>query len=865
MKKTLVTICMILFIFLLILLFFIIGAKDPIYISIAAPFSGKDQDIGKSIYQGVKLYVDLINENGGIDGASIKLKLFDDKNQPTTAVEQAKCIVSENISFAVIGHGSTRCSINAAPFYKENKIPSFSVGSSSVLVTKFNDYTFSLDTNDHKQGMFLADYANIVLNQHNINIIFTNDSHNAYIATVFEAKSKRNGVSTHVVRNIFHDNNMVKFVDELENLSGLIFIAAPVSESISIVKLLKDKGINNPLMISNYDNTELFTQGFDINEKENKITGYYTNGIYISPPVIFDIASKKAQLFNKEYQDKYHNPPNWIAAYAHDSAIVLTEAIKRSLKKSTTNDITEIREQIKMEINDIDSIYKAINGVTGLNYLDRHGAVNKVNSVGIFKNNEIVPAYIQVQAISDINSIPQLDTAIKEGQIFRLSYGYYKKVHVVYTGIKIKEIKNFDHTDLTVEMDFNLWFRYQGDIEPQQIEFLNSAIPLELSFKTHSSLNDTTEQLNRNGSNHQYGVKEIYIEKNNLIKYRLFRVKGIFKVDFIPDAKVFGRNIIGVNFKHQTLLASELVYVADSLGMKVSENKSIDDKFYLTQLSQLGWIFENEKFVHDIMDDMTMGTLKHGNQEKVQYSRFNYYIQIKQEVVLSKFIPIEKICDILTIQLIIFVLFVYSFSIFFIDKKYKFILFVINLSVAIIVFLFLYIGLFDILLYSVSHNVLYFYQKLIDITFWLFSAYFVDKFFRLFIWKLIVNKWQTAPQIIMNFVTIFVFISSCCAIIAFSFNYVSAALWTILSTIIMMIGTAIINNLSNIISGLIIFLDSPFKIGDKVKINKLEGIVKNISWRATNVENANGLNDCIIIPNHIITNSIVYRNLEGKK
>jgi CRP-like cAMP-binding protein len=67
------------------------------------------------------------------------------------------------------------------------------------------------------------------------------------------------------------------------------------------------------------------------------------------------------------------------------------------------------------------------------------------------------------------------------------------------------------------------------------------------------------------------------------------------------------------------------------------------------------------------------------------------------------------------------------------------------------------------------------------------------------------------------------------------------------------IGFALQDLLSNIISGLAIEIERPFKVGDYVKFNDQEGRVMEINWRSTKVLTLH--HDIVIIPNNVATKS----------
>ena len=71
----------------------------------------------------------------------------------------------------------------------------------------------------------------------------------------------------------------------------------------------------------------------------------------------------------------------------------------------------------------------------------------------------------------------------------------------------------------------------------------------------------------------------------------------------------------------------------------------------------------------------------------------------------------------------------------------------------------------------------------------------------------------------------------------------------------LIIGFASQQVLSNLINGVFIIINKPFKIGDQIEIQGNIGKVVEITWHDTIIENENSVKS--IIPNSLISNSII--------
>ncbi len=78
------------------------------------------------------------------------------------------------------------------------------------------------------------------------------------------------------------------------------------------------------------------------------------------------------------------------------------------------------------------------------------------------------------------------------------------------------------------------------------------------------------------------------------------------------------------------------------------------------------------------------------------------------------------------------------------------------------------------------------------------------------------------------------------------------------------IGFAFQNIFQNFLAGILILIHEPFKLGDFITVNGLEGMVEDIATRATVISTADGHR--AVIPNAVLfTNPVVVKNREDKK
>ena len=114
---------------------------------------------------------------------------------------------------------------------------------------------------------------------------------------------------------------------------------------------------------------------------------------------------------------------------------------------------------------------------------------------------------------------------------------------------------------------------------------------------------------------------------------------------------------------------------------------------------------------------------------------------------------------------------------------------------------------------------------------------------------------------IVNIVIVFVALSV--AFGAAGFGNFLTSLATIGAAATLAIGFALQDVIKNFVSGIFIFTDKPFKIGDWIEWDGNSGIVEDISFRVTRVRTFD--NELLTVPNSQLTDGVVKNPVDGDK
>lgn len=820
--------------------------NEPIYLAFIGPLSGDGAAAGQLMTQAIQLYLDTINEKGGINGRQIILDNYDDQNDRQTSRQQALEIAKQNRAVAVIGHWYSSASISGGEIYKQYQIPAMTPGSTNVNVTLNNEWYFRNIFNAKTSGQFLANYVKKVLKQNNVSIIQEQAAYGAYLANIFEQTSRQLGSE---VKYQWHfdsaddqlDQILVNIVEDLKTKpdAGVIFMAVQAVEGIKLVKLMKEAGLQNRLIAETSFSEQTFIHGFDQFPIERSNPGYYTNGIYVATPLLFDTANEKAQQFKELYQLTYHQEPDWAGAYAVDSAMVLIDAIKKTGIQGQPATLAEDRQKIRDHLANLNNIDKAIEGLTGFNYFDDNGDAPKPVSIGVFRNGQIISAATQLQVVPHINQLLGLDSEIQKERVLLIGDKYMYKTNVVYVGVELNKISDIDIKNLTYMLDFHLWFRFQGQLNTQNIEFINAVEPIQLDAPKIETLGDKTSHL--------------------------YHVQGRFRSHFLAkNYYAYKQYELGMSFRHKELIRYNLIYVTDILGMGLTTDQSLLDKIQQSAVLSpfSGNTITNFWFFQDIVKKSPLGNLKYLNfpGRQIEYSRFNTAVKIKSnQFTLRGRFSVKLSANLLMLSIIMLAL------LRLVDKKihhffhYSWIFQALFTLVLLLASEQILIELLAFDTNNTSH--LKYVIMTYDVLWWITPAFIINLIIKRFIWRPLEERTgQSVPNVVRLFVSFLVYLLAFFGIVAFVYDQALTSLLATSGVVAMIIGLAIQINISNIFSGIVINMERPFRVNDRIKIQlgKVfhEGSVVDITWRTTRLLTQEGY--ILSIPNSIASEAVIH-------
>jgi branched-chain amino acid transport system substrate-binding protein len=323
-----------------------------------ASLTGSEATFGQSSHNGTALAVEDLNAAGGVLGKKIELLTEDDQSLAGQAATAVRKLISRDGVMAILGEVASSRSLEAAPICQEDKIPMISPASTNPRVTEVGDYIFRVCFIDPFQGTVMADFARKTLKLKAVAVLTeVSSDYSVGLAKFFKQHFVAGGGTIAAEQNYSHGDK--DFSAQLTAIKAAnpdgIFVPGYYTEVGLIARQARQLGLTVPIFGGDgWESASLISIG-----------GSALEGCYFSTHFSPDDTAPAVQRFVKEYEAKYRETPDAMAALGYDSAMILADAIKRA----GTTDGPKVRDAL--------AATKDFPGVTGNITIDAHRNASK--------------------------------------------------------------------------------------------------------------------------------------------------------------------------------------------------------------------------------------------------------------------------------------------------------------------------------------------------------------------------------------------------------------------------------------------------------------------------------------------------------
>jgi len=299
---------------------------DEVVIGILAPLTGPVARFGIAVHEGIMLYIEQYNAQGGLQ---IRPIVFDEEGDASNAIVGYHSLVDQGIT-ALIGAVTSGPTMAVVPEAYTDNMPMITATSTHANVT-VNADTGAVWSNvfrscfiDPFQGVKMAEFAHAVLEAQTAAILFSNDiDYSIGLMESFIERAGEIGLEIVAVETFVAD--AVDFLGQLTNIAAVdpdvLFIPAYVESVALIGPQSIAAGLDTVLLgADGWDGTLDIIADPSTLDGSFHMTGFTT-----------DDESPLVQRFISDFEEAYGHPPDMFSAQAYDAAMIMIAAIEAAL------------------------------------------------------------------------------------------------------------------------------------------------------------------------------------------------------------------------------------------------------------------------------------------------------------------------------------------------------------------------------------------------------------------------------------------------------------------------------------------------------------------------------------------------------
>lgn len=290
-----------------------------IYIAAIDAYNSPDS----SFINGAQLAAEIINQRPNkLIGRSLKIEAAQDGRTFKESKTTIERITSNPRIVAAIGHGRSSIAVPASALYERSQLVLLSSFSTIKGLTGHGfKYIFRMSPNAQVMADQLASVAK-TLNYRKIIILHARGDVYRELAFLFEDAAISSKIDILKRLSFFEKSEDYRSIISQFNDKPFdaIFIAAPTNASAIMAKQLREMGLNQPILGGDSLNSSNYY----------KIAKQAANNTIVPSLYNPESNNKMVQDFIKQYEKKYKEEPNNVAAQAYDSVMLLANAINEA-------------------------------------------------------------------------------------------------------------------------------------------------------------------------------------------------------------------------------------------------------------------------------------------------------------------------------------------------------------------------------------------------------------------------------------------------------------------------------------------------------------------------------------------------------
>ncbi|MBP7453249.1 MAG: ABC transporter substrate-binding protein [Ottowia sp.] len=304
-------------------------SKDQITLGSIQDLSGPLAGFGKQVRMGMQLRVEEINEQGGINGRKINLKVEDSGYDPKRAVLAAQKLVNQDKIFAMVGHIGTAQNVATFPvLFDKNVVNFFPVTAAREMYEPLNRLKYSFAATYFDQMRLATPKLAKEKGAKKLCAIYQDDEFGLEVLRGAEAGAKAGGME--LSEKTSFKRGATDFSSQVARLKAancdFVVLGTIIRETIGTIGEARKTGFNPTFLGSSAAYTDLI----------HKLGGKPMDGLYAAMTVqnpYLDESSQPIRFWANKYKTKFNEDPTVFSAYGY----TLVDAFIKGAQKAGTN------------------------------------------------------------------------------------------------------------------------------------------------------------------------------------------------------------------------------------------------------------------------------------------------------------------------------------------------------------------------------------------------------------------------------------------------------------------------------------------------------------------------------------------------
>jgi branched-chain amino acid transport system substrate-binding protein len=319
-------------------------SKTEIVVGSIQDLSGPLAGYGKQARAGMQLRVDEINEQGGIHGRKLVLKVEDSAYDPKKAVLAAQKLVNQDKIFAMVGHIGTAQNLAAMPVqFEKNVINFFPVTAAREMYEPFHRLKYSFAATYYDQMRTAVPKLAKEKGAKKVCTMYQDDEFGLEVMRGAEDGLKAAGMA--LAEKTTYKRGATDFSSQIQRLQAsgcdMVVLGTIIRETIGGIGTARKLGYNPTFIGSSAAYTDLI----------HKLGGPAMNGLiaaHTAAHPYLDDASQPIRFWANKYKTKFNEDPTVFSVYGYNAIDAFIAAAQKAGPGLTTDSFIKAMDTMKI-------------------------------------------------------------------------------------------------------------------------------------------------------------------------------------------------------------------------------------------------------------------------------------------------------------------------------------------------------------------------------------------------------------------------------------------------------------------------------------------------------------------------------------